>query len=350
MDTLLNDLLNLLSNHFDVLPTVFLTNKQLELEDAGAYNAVDGLPAWYNRSVYEQENWPWILTNLKFGFVPTEACAQDGDKHRIFEFIDEIASPKDPLPYINSIYQYAHLYNQKKLIKRYSGRKSGEYIQTMSIYYAVLGGHLDLLSKHLNNISRDTFFVDVAFKNGNPDIINLLNLGSHDVESWISDALVGAIEGNQLDLLKDLMEKYHNFINSDLIGDIMLILGSGPKTYDTLVWLYESKHFTITSKYSLVNLLEDIVASDCQLRLFQWIVNYFSNLIDEPTKHSIVVNALKWNRLDCALCLQTAVHRKDVWVDEATILSSLTEQDLNIIKMRLVEYGCRKLYNKLIQN
>lgn len=327
MDTLFDDLQNLLSRYFDVSATVFLTDKQLELEDA-------------NASVYEQENWPWILTNIKFHFIPTEACARDGDKHRIFEFIDEIINPINLLPCINSIYKYAHLYNQKELIKKYSGRKTGEYTDVGAIYYAIIGGHLDLLSGRIHDMSSHEEFITAAFASGNHEIINMLNLDQHNVSYWIDHALEGAIEYNHIDLLKDLIEKYGHHIDPDSLDNIISGTGIGPNVYDTLVWLYESKLVDIADGYFLIRLLEDVVMLNGQLRLFQWIVDRFSNLINETNKYMILVKALTWGRLDCALSL----------MDEATILSSLLENDRLAINQNLVEYGYRKLYNKLIQN
>lgn len=51
MNTLVSDLLLSIYKHFDVLPTVFLTNNPIELEDR-------------EESIFQQHNWPWILYEL----------------------------------------------------------------------------------------------------------------------------------------------------------------------------------------------------------------------------------------------------------------------------------------------
>lgn len=362
MDTLFNDLIDLLSNYFDVLATVFLTGKQLELEDADisgvaipfsdhriVYKYQESYPN-INASVYSRQNWPWILTNLKFGFIPIEACIRDGDKHRILEFLNNVIDPEDPSKsYVGHVYQHAHKYNQKKLIERYSKAKDNNIDNTLAIFNAIHGGHTDLFLEHIDRISGDQFLIEAVFGSGKLEIIKAFNLGPHNVDIWIFGALKETIENNHLDLLKDLIEKYPERANSELLSTIVFeMLSVDAKTFDTLVWLFESKLINITTHYDLNIFLEDMIRSNCQTRLFQYVVNRFSSLINGNTIYSTIVYALEYNRIDCALCFQTATHCKAVWMDEATIFNSLREDDRNKIKQALINKGARKLYNKLI--
>lgn len=367
MDTVSNDLFNLLLKHFDVLATIFLTNKQLELEDADVYGfplMISDNPTVYDLqkaqcevftsvygceqprtdtfvSTYKQENWPWILTNLKFNFIPMEACVQDGDKHRILEHLDAVIDPQDPTKsYVGHIYQLAHQYNQKKLIKRYSKAKNSDLDSTLAIYYALQAGHTDLFLEHIDSISNNNFHLEAVFGSGNPEVIKLFNLGPHNLESWIFGALQQTIEHNHLDLLKDLIEKYPDHVNSELSTVVFELSAIGTKTLDTLVWLFESGFINMT-KYTLNTFLPEMIRLNCQTRLFQYVVNRFNTLINEIDIYPIIICALEYNRLDCALCLR---------MDEATIFNNLQEEDRNKLKETLIKKGFRKLYNKLIQN
>ena len=342
MDTLWNDLLSLLFKHFDVSPTVFLTNKQLELEDVS--ESMYGLLVSDHKSVYEQENWPWILTNLKFLFIPTKACARDGDKHRIFEFINEIVDLPGPRGlHINYLLTYAYLYNQKGIITKYPQQYNSSFSINLAISYAVEGGHFDLFLDHVgdNDFVRD-YLTTSAFLNGKQEVIDTLKLDQDDCQDWILNALIGTTTSNNLNLLQSIVNKYREFIlEHNLFNELIFIFEPfGPETYETVVWIFENNFVSIDEPSVLLKLLNNMAVFNCQPRLIKWIIEYFNYSIDEVGKHSLIVNMLENNRLDCALCL----------MDEASVFRILSDGNRKRLKSMAVINGYRKLYNKLIQN
>lgn len=289
MDTLPADLLIAISKHFDVLSTVFLTDQSLELEDV----CVD---------VYERENWPWILENLKNnGYLLTlvDSVAKDGDKHGIFEFYED-----DYSYYMEMLCIAAYKYNNQRLINKLANQIDAhdEHTKVQILVNIILGGHVELFRNQYQN-KRYADVVTAAFESGNEDIIKIIGLDIYNnpASGWISYAIMGAIQGNQLDLIKKLIKDYN--LQSPLLPEFLFqhpFITS--KTYEVLVYLFEFKLLHIANQFVFDKFLVQI-SKTCQNKLFKWIAEHFKDLVATLDKKYIVDSLLQYNRLDCAVYL-----------------------------------------------
>lgn len=130
MNTLSGDLSNLLSKHFDVLPTVFLTDRQLELEDND------------NASVY-QENWPWILYILK---SPISRYSDNIVEWIVKnDYVDILNFVQLDGVGVSNLYLFAHKYYRLDLINKYVDQIDTHTRNYHAKLYAAAGGHSELL-------------------------------------------------------------------------------------------------------------------------------------------------------------------------------------------------------------
>lgn len=320
MDTLPTDLLTVISKHYDALQTVFLTDQPLDLVDVCG----------------EEENWPWILENLKNGgylMMVADSIAKDGDKHGLFEFY-----MADDLYCKEIVYVTAYKYNNQLLINRLTGRVSLHIHNKIGILTNItLGGHVELFrERYQNKLSLE--LVSAAFQSGNEDIIGMVGPSEYDglIGNWIDYAIMGAIKGNQLNLVKRLV-KDHN-LPSPILDEYALQLSIiTSKTYEVLVYLFESKLLEITEPFILAKLLI-VISTTCQNRLFKWIIEYFKDMLDKVDKKQIIDALLMRNRLDCAIYL----------MDKHEIFELYRQpQQRQQLNNFLKERGYRRLYYEL---
>lgn len=327
MDTLPQDLHTIISNHFDVLPTVFLTDNPIELEDA-------------DESVYCQENWPWILYDLKDidGYIFIEALKHN-DNLGILKYLDELISKCDSRV-IDLIYIYAHKYGRRDIIEKLTNMIEDE-IECIhyGVYYATWGGHVELLEDRIAEIRnidvRNEFFDRVcqyAYTGGHKQILE-----NNNIRTWLNwsmqDAIIGAIAGNQLELLKELIE-----LNNGIAGLDEDQIDVGPETYDTLRYLLENNILKINKLFGL--LMRKMIVNKSPVELFEWFAfEYMDVKHFEVYQDDIVILCINVNRL------QYIRRLIPTWCStlEQQIGYLINEYKLIIQPEKLEEDGCRQV-------
>lgn len=289
MDTLPQDLHTVLAKHFDVLPTVFLTNNPIELKDP-------------DESVYIQQNWPWILYDLKDidGYIFIEALKHN-DNLGILKYLDELSSKYDSRV-IDLMYIYAHKYGRRDIIEKFKSvlEDESECVH-YGVYYAAWGGHVELFEERIAdmyNIGVGCDFFDrvcgSAYMGGHKQILE-----NNDIRSWLNGSMVkviaGAITGNHLELLKELIE-----LNSGLAGLDEDQIDVGPETYDTLRYLLENNILKIDKSFG--PLMRRMIVHKGSVELFEWFAfeymgaKHFEVYQDDIVRLCINVNKLHYIR------------------------------------------------------
>lgn len=257
MDTLINDLLSTLVKHFDVLPIVFLTNIPIELEDAG-------------KSIYDRQLWPWLLHDIEksYGYVLINAM-KNKDNLGILKRIDlsKIICRFDDGT-IENIYIKAHRYNNPTIIKATKKFWSNGYDE-YCLYNAALGGHLELFNNLLNINNHDTnllidYATRFAYEGGHQSILETPYISNH-LDVYHISAILGAIAGNHLDILKSLIDRY----GVDNIS--CKVMSYGPNTFDTVKYLIENK---IIEPHidDFPHIAKRMVRDNAPVKLFKWFV------------------------------------------------------------------------------
>lgn len=261
MDTLFGDLLCLFEGFYEVLPTVFLTNNPIELEDA-------------EPSVYQRKIWPWILYDLK--------------KHKKYILVELVKDNRlDVLSRLkftdrdkNLILKKAFIYGSQSIISFY-GKSS--YNNIRSVKMLIRGCRIDLLDKidigklidqEQKNI--DKLYI-AAYQSGCIEIIDRLDkLFNSQVDNTVR--IIGAMKGGHIRLLRSLMVNQERFE----FGELKL----------------EFKHFE-TSKFMIEyglkiyiheihEILFEIIKDSKSLELLSWFLSKYAGIIDDAHYHSAV--------------------------------------------------------------
>lgn len=287
MDTLCSDLIELLSAHFDVLPTVFLTNNHIELEDA-------------EELVYERRIWPWLLYDIRKSYEYVFMCAL---KHRddlgILECMNQSWKLLSP-PVVDNIYIEAHGYNNRQVIK--ATRKylyDCYYANEYAIYYTALAGHIELFNDMMNSVANDIeLFMDgsnvrFAYKGGHSSIIETSFI-QDALEFHYSSATLGAIAGNHLELMKELIVRY----STQKIK--IMDLSYGPNTFDTFKYLLENNIVVIDDNKTInAQIFLRMITDNAPVKLFEWFLfDWLKEQINitELVKYCILLNNIHYIR------------------------------------------------------
>lgn len=269
MDTLPCDLLNLVSNHYDVLPIVFLTNKQLELEDDNA--SVYRHPTSHPEGVYQKENWPWILYKLKSKIYDWSNLMDWIVKNNYINILNLVHLDDQG---IISLYLLAHSYSRLDLIDKYKDKIKNMYAHDHAILYAASGGQAELLFKLLKDkrqISIASVY-DNLFFNGHLSIINDPRMKLFEHFSPYR-AICRATEGEQLEILIDLLSKYEYTLPTGFYSDIDI----GSKTFRTITYMIDHGYSFFTDDIITdVELFTDrLILNNGSLELLSWLVDRY---------------------------------------------------------------------------
>ena len=288
MDTLCSDLIELLSAHFDVLPTVFLTNNHIELEDA-------------EELVYERRIWPWLLYDIRKSYEYVFMCAL---KHRDDLGILECFGKLDELweqlsgPVVDNIYIEAHKYNNKQVIETANKYLDDNiYAKEYAAYYAALGGHIELSDSLVNYLINNRMFFTIgyyirfAYEGGHINIIETSYI-QDALELHYQSAILGAIAGNHLELMKELIAHY------DTEHFNVAVLSYGPNTYDTFKYLLENNIIVVDDNKTINNqVFRRMINDEAPTKLFEWFLfDWLKENIDmnELIKHCIIQNSIHY--------------------------------------------------------
>lgn len=283
MDTICDDLFIIIANHFDVLPTVFLTSSPINLEDA-------------DESVYERQIWPWLLHDIRKSYEYIFMCAlKDNDNLGVLKCINQSWRLLSG-PVIDNIYIEAHRYNNKQVIeatKKYL--YDSDYAHEYAMSQAALGGHLELFND-LNNSQTDKLYVPAhrvkaAYEGGHSNIIETEYV-QNGLEFHYSSAILGAIAGNHLELMKELITQY----GSRCVN--ISIISFGPNTFHTFKYLLENNIVSI-SKNKEVNFQVFIrmITEKAPIKLFEWFLfDWMKEQVDitRLVKYCILLNNIHY--------------------------------------------------------
>lgn len=257
MDTLPNDLLNLLSKHFDVLPIVFLTNKHIELEDDNAL-------------LYGKENWPWILYKLKSEIYDWSNLMDWIVKNNYITILNHIQLDRQGT---SAIYLLAHIYSRQDLINQYKDKINNMYTHNQAKLYAAAGGQSELLFELL----KDTDAIDMTsvystlFYNGHLSIINDPRMKSFESFSPYR-AICQAAEGEQLEILVDLLSKYEYRLPKGFWTDVEI----DSKSFRTIIYIIEHGYsFFSDIATDIPRFVDRLILNNGSLELLSWLVDRY---------------------------------------------------------------------------
>lgn len=270
--------MRLLSNHYDVLPTVFLTDKQLKLLDAD------------DPIIYQQENWPWILTNMMTGDrVMSNRMREWIIKNNSLDILNLIELEKFD---IQHLFLLAHEYSRFDIIEKYKSNPSIDpHTRYQAKIYTAQAGNSELLFDLLKNVNTHEMpnIYATLFQNGHLSIINDPRLQSiaHFNQQ---NAIYSCIEGGQLEILIDLLSKYEFTRDTSLewCYDIT------PKSFHTTTYMLDHGYLRL-DRSNLDDFVVRLISNFGPLELLTWIINKYGTI---ELNDGMVQESLSGNRLD----------------------------------------------------
>lgn len=314
MDTLFNDLLTLLEGFYEVLPTVFLTDKQIELEDA-------------EESVYERRIWPWILYDLKRNnnYIIKELVKDNR--------LDILSRVNFTDHYKNLIIEKAFQYGCLSIIEYYNGLNSSKLRLAQM---AIRGSRVDLFDQlDIFDLGDSGFLCDLylaAYNSGCIKIINRLDeLFPNDHRVELDIPVVGAMRGGHIQLLKILMSTNLERFEFGL-HDFKF------RHFETSKFMIE--HGLKIYTHELHCVLYAIIRDSKSRELLAWFLSKYSSLIDESYYHSAVKECLLQGKTGFIRELYEVSNKET----DLEIIDSIVGSWETIDGNFMPNPGCRKLF------
>ena len=303
MDTLFRDLQTLLENHFSVLPIIFLTNKDLTLEDS-------------TDEIYQQQNWPWILYDLESDLDQIVMIKHLVKYHDTLHVLDHTTKFNK---YNRDIYLEAFKYNNQKIIQTYSTKfEHKPYDLSEAIYNAGEGGHGELILSLIPDVDdrHDMLrIVSGIYQLSDTQMINNIARNQNISLNYL-DILQGLILSDKLHAMMDVINL---MIGQNLQLPDLTASDFSHKTFDTIKYLLDNQLFRITQT-NFIDLVIRVIGQG-SLRLFELIIsssnrywedrpNYYYNI------YNFCIDNNRWdiievlpNLLPLSNCNSRAGHR-----------------------------------------
>lgn len=309
MNTLCNDLIDVLSKHLDASEIVLSISKTLEIEDA-------------EESTYNRECWPWILYDLKHRidqYIAIGIC-RDDDKYKLLNYI-EISR----YTLINNV----GYYNKQKVLNYCLERYQSDIDKCYIINAAIIGGHFELYER-LKSSTDSWHFIVVCgyhlpinvFENGNSEFIKRFDIQID------RKAFLGAVRGNHLDLVKQITRLYKYKIKTK---DLNLIFNKDRDNFDVVKYLVDIGRINIRSNMVLLKYLKKSYYSS---RIIEFLVKQFGTLLRKRGRFVIIMQCISGGYIESAKHLM-----KDYEKEIIPYCVGLRLKELQDI-------GCRKLVNE----
>lgn len=302
MNTLPDDLLTLLSQHYNVVATIFLTSKQLEVEDRSS-------------SIVYQQNWPWILHDLHTT-NRNHILKAISKRNQLVAILDFITLSLDETDYI---IEKSHQYGNLKIIKKYRFRYSKK-LKYKCIIASAVGGQAKLFFSMVDFSDLEGLIsqyqtyifniIEAVYKGGSNEIIT--NKDFIDVvdrtKALNLKCLFKLAEGGHQKQFKDTMKKLSitSFDFSDILEKNIVCF----------------KHFEI-SKYiinrmtiSIIDfkqLFIKVVRESKSTELLKWLLINFGSTIRKKKIYSLVVQeCIINNRIDFLKIMMNKLESSDI--------------------------------------
>lgn len=333
MNTLPNDLLNLLSKHYNVLSMIFLTDKHLEVEDRSS-------------SIVYQQIWPWIHYDLHTT-NRNHILKAISKTNQLIAILDFITLTSDETYYIiKKSYQHGNL----KIINKYKIPYTKK-LKYMCILASAVGGQANLffsivdftdLQGLINQYHTYIFnIIQAVYKGGSDEIITNKDFikvvdASHALNS---KCLFNLAEGGHQQRFKDTMKKLviEDFDFSDILTKNIVCF----KHFEI------SKYIINRMKISIIDfkqLFIKVVYESKSSELFRWLLVNFGSTIRKKKNYSLVVyECIMYNRIDFIKIMMNKQDSSDYEILEL-VLEKFPEIKIdhkNILEMH--ENGYRRI-------